>query len=71
MTEDTRDVLNPLSVEQLSGLRDNLDDLKVVRQGIVKARKAGVDVEALEADTDNNENRIKKILSVYDPSFRG
>ena len=71
MSEDTRDVLNPLSVEQLSGLRENLDGLKTVRKGIVKARKAGIDTTDLEAETDNNESRIKKILSVYDPSFRG
>ena len=71
MTEDTRDVLNPLSAEELSGLKDNLDGLKTVRKGIVKARKAGIDTTELEADTDENESRIKKILSVYDPTFRG
>jgi len=71
MTTDANDVLNPLSAEELQGLRDSLDGLKTVRKGIVKARKAGIDTAVLEADTDHNEDRLKKILSVYDPSFRG
>ncbi|KKN10105.1 hypothetical protein LCGC14_1039880 [marine sediment metagenome] len=71
MNEDTIDVLNPLSVEQLQTLRGSLDGLKTVRKGIVKARKAGIDTTDLEAETDSNENKIKKILSVYDKTFRG
>lgn len=71
MTEDMPDILNPLTEDQLSGLRENLSGLKIVRKAIVKARKAGIDTTDLEKDTDENESRIKKILTVYDSSFRG
>ena len=71
MTEDTLNVLNPLSAEQLQELRDNLKEIKILRKGISKARKAGIETTDLEKDTDENESRVKKILAVYDTSFRG
>ncbi|KKN00197.1 hypothetical protein LCGC14_1140230 [marine sediment metagenome] len=71
MTQDINDVLKPLNEEQLQGLRDSLGGIKIVRKAIIKARSAGIDTTDLEADTDHNESRLKKILTVYDPSFRG
>ena len=71
MTQDTIDVLNPLTDEQLAGMRDSLNNISDVRKGLMKAKQAGVDTAELERQTDENENSLKKILQVYDPNFRG
>jgi len=60
----------PLTREDLTNINTALKAAKEVKAVITRAKQAGLDVEALEAQLLNNEARLQGIKAAFYPNGR-
>jgi hypothetical protein len=60
----------PLTREDLTNINTALKAAKEVKAVIARAKQAGLDVEALEAQLLNNESRLQGIKQAFYPNGR-
>lgn len=56
---------NPLTAEQIAILRQEQQNLVIIRDAIEMAKRAGLDVSADEERFREAEKRLKQLLEVY------
>jgi hypothetical protein len=58
---------NPLTPDHLAQLKNALDNAKRAQYQIDLAKRAGIDVSALEQTNQDNITKLRQILQVYFP----
>lgn len=59
------ELLNPLTDAQIEELKDTQKRLRVIKQAIARARRAGINVTAQEAQVAELEQQSKGLLAEY------
>ncbi len=68
MTNISLNFASPLKEEDLVQINSALEGVKLAKQQIALAKRAGIDVKAQEEATLDAEKRLNNIKSVYFPN---